>query len=205
MGRALPNSGTDPGEGGIRTVCARNVERPFQRAESNRRHASDAIFYVSGSHVSDMATSEALLVGRERDRAVKLVGGFAAFVALAMVAAVVADLVDATVAATLTERVVPLLVFYAPAPVAALGAYARCGGPACLAVGIVPAVVFAVLVAAGALVGVPGVGGGDAPLGSLTVGFAIVGVSGAFLGYCVGVAAAMAADLLGVGSDDAER
>lgn len=151
-----------------------------------------------------MATSEALLVGRQRDRAVKLVGGFAAVVAVAMVAAVVADSADAPVAATLTERAVPLLLFYAPAPVAALGAYARCGGPACLAVGIVPAVVFGGLVVVGTLFGVPGVGAADGPLGSLTVGFAAVGLTGAFLGYCVGVAAAMVGDLLGIGGDGDE-
>lgn len=150
-----------------------------------------------------MATSESLLVGRQRDRAVKLVGGFATVVAVAMIAAIAADAVDAPVAAVLTERAVPLLLFYAPAPVAALGAYARCGGPACLAVGVVPAAVFACLVVIGTLVGVSGVSAGNAPFGSLTVGFALVGVTGAFLGYCVGVAAAMFTDLLGIGGDDA--
>ncbi|MBP1923526.1 hypothetical protein J2751_002568 [Halorubrum alkaliphilum] len=146
-----------------------------------------------------MATSEALLVGRRRDRAVTLVVGFAAVVAVAMVAAVAADWADARIAATLTERAVPLLLFYAPAPVAALGAYTRCGGPACLAVGVVPAVVFAGLVVVGTLFGIPGVGAADGPFGSLTGGFAAVGLTGAFIGYCVGVAAAMVTDLFGIG------
>ncbi|MES3159986.1 MAG: hypothetical protein PPP55_00270 [Halorubrum sp.] len=150
-----------------------------------------------------MATSEALLVGDRRDLAIKLVGGFAAVVVLAMVAAVVADVADARFASMLTERAVPTLLFYAPAPVAALGAYARCGGPACLAVGFVPAVAFAALVAFGTVLGIPGVEGVDESLGSVTIGVALVGVSGAFLGYCVGVAAAMAADVLGLGTDDA--
>ena len=93
----------------------------------------------------------------------------------------------------------PLLVFYAPAPIAAVGGYARCGGPACLAVGAVPGVVFAGLVAVGTVVGVPGVGPGDAPLGGVMMAFATIGLSGAFVGYCAGVTAALVADLAGIG------
>ncbi len=152
-----------------------------------------------------MATSEALLVGRNSRLAVRLVGGFTVAVALAMIAAILADLADARIAATLTEQAVPLLLFYAPAPVAALGAYARCGGPACLAVGVVPAAVFAALVVVGSLIGIPGMGGVDAPLGSLSIGLALVGVTGAFVGYCVGVAAAMIGDLAGFGGDADDR
>ena len=146
-----------------------------------------------------MTTTEALLLGRRRRLAVTMVAGFAAVVALALASAIVADLADLQGAAALVDRLVPLLVFYAPAPIAAAGAYARCGGPACLAVGIVPAVVFAALVLVGSVLGVPGVGAADAPLGGLTVSFALVGVSGAFVGYCAGVTAAMLADLAGIG------
>ena len=146
-----------------------------------------------------MTTTEALLLGRRRRLAVTMVAGFAAVVALALASAIVADLADLQGAAALVDRFVPLLVFYAPAPIAAAGAYARCGGPACLAVGIVPAVVFAALVLVGSVLGVPGVGAADAPLGGLTVSFALVGVSGAFVGYCAGVTAAMLADLAGIG------
>ncbi|WP_418284268.1 hypothetical protein [Halorubrum sp. DTA46] len=151
-----------------------------------------------------MATTEALLLGRRRGLAVTMVVGFAAVVALALATALVAELADIPAAAALTDRIIPLLVFYAPAPIAAAGAYARCGGPACLAVGVVPALVFAGLVLIGTVVGVPGVGGGDAPLWSVATSFALLGVSGAFVGYCAGVTAALLVDLVGFGSGEAE-
>jgi len=152
-----------------------------------------------------MTTTKALLIGQRRRLALTMVGGFAGLVALALAVAVVADLADIRTAAAVTDRLVPLLVFYAPAPIAAAGAYARCGGPACLTVGVVPAVVLAALVVVGTVFGVPGVGGGDAALGGVTLSFALVGLSGAFIGYCAGVTAALLADLAGIGGgDDAE-
>ena len=151
-----------------------------------------------------MSTTEALLLGRRRGLAVTMIVGFAAIVALALATALVAELADIPTATALTDRIIPLLVFYAPAPIAAAGAYARCGGPACLAVGVVPAAVFAGLVLVGTVVGVPGVGGGDAPLRSVATSFALLGVSGAFVGYCAGVTAALLADLAGFGSSGDE-
>ncbi|MDB9252583.1 hypothetical protein [Halorubrum ezzemoulense] len=141
-----------------------------------------------------MSTTRALLVGRRRGRAVGLVVGFAGVVALVLVAAFVAESVGATTAAALTDRLLPPLVFYAPGPLAAAGAYARCGGPACLTVGVVPAVVLV-----GTVVGVPGVNGGNPALGDVTVSFAAIGLSSAFVGYCAGVTAVLAADMLGFG------
>lgn len=148
-----------------------------------------------------MSTTEALLLGRRRKLAVTMVVGFAAVVALSLVVALVADLADLGTASALTDRAIPLLVFYAPAPVAAAGAYARCGGPACLAVGVVPAVVFAALVIIGTVFGVPGVGGGDATLGGIALSFGLIGLTGAFVGYCAGVTAALLVDLLGDGAN----
>jgi hypothetical protein len=145
-----------------------------------------------------MTTAEALLIGRRRRLALTMVGGFAAVVALSVALAVVAERADIASAAALTDRVVPLLVFYAPAPIAAAGGYARCGGPACLAVGAVPAVVLSALVVVGTVFGVPGVGG-ESPFGGVTVAFATIGLSGAFVGYCAGVTAALVADLAGIG------
>ena len=145
-----------------------------------------------------MTTAEALLIGRRRRLALTMVGGFAAVVALSVAVAVVAERADIASAAALTDRIVPLLVFYAPAPIAAVGGYARCGGPACLAVGAVPAVVLTALVVVGTVFGVPGVGG-ESPLGGVTVAFAAIGLSGAFVGYCAGVTAALVADLAGLG------
>ncbi|MDB2270300.1 MULTISPECIES: hypothetical protein [Halorubrum] len=146
-----------------------------------------------------MSTTRALLVGRRRGRAVGLVVGFAGVVALVLVAAFVAESVGATTAAALTDRLLPPLVFYAPGPLAAAGAYARCGGPACLTVGVVPAVVLGGFVLVGTVVGVPGVNGGNPALGDVTVSFAAIGLSSAFVGYCAGVTAVLAADMLGFG------
>ncbi|MDZ5812178.1 hypothetical protein U4E84_12585 [Halorubrum sp. AD140] len=140
-----------------------------------------------------MTTTEALLIGRRRRLALTMVGGFAGVVALAVAAAVIADLADLSTATALTDRLVPLLVFYAPAPIAAVGGYARCGGPA---------LVFAALVVVGTVFGVPGVGPGDDPLGGVTMAFAAVGLSGAFIGYCAGVTVALLADLAGYGNGD---
>jgi hypothetical protein len=149
-----------------------------------------------------MTTTEALLIGRRRRLALTMVGGFAALVALSLAVGIVAERAGIPTAAALTDRIVPLLVFYAPAPIAAAGGYARCGGPACLAVGAVPAVVLAALVVVGTVFGVPGVGAGDSPLGGVTMAFAAIGLSGAFVGYCAGVTAALLADLAGFGSGD---
>lgn len=151
-----------------------------------------------------MTTTRALLIGRRRGLAVTMVVGFAVVVALSVAVAIVAERADMRTASALTDHIVPLLAFYAPAPLAAAGGYARCGGPACLAVGVVPAVVFAALVLAGTVFGVPGVGGGGSPIGGVTLAFAAVGLSGAFVGYCAGVTAALLADLVGFrnGSDE---
>ena len=151
-----------------------------------------------------MPTTKALLVGRRRGLAVGLVVGFAGVVTLALVAAFLAESADATGVSALTDRLLPLLVFYAPGPLAAAGAYARCGGPACLTVGVVPAFVLGGFVLLGTVVGVPGVNGGTPAIGDVTVSFAAIGVSSAFVGYCGGVTAVLAADLLGLGSDGDE-
>ncbi|TKX85560.1 hypothetical protein EXE43_12965 [Halorubrum sp. SS5] len=151
-----------------------------------------------------MPTTKALLLGRRRDRAVGLVVGFAGAVALALVAAFLAESAGVTTASALTDRLLPLLVFYAPGPLAAAGAYARCGGPACLAVGVVPAAVLGGFVLLGTVVGVPGINGGNPAIGDVTVSFAAVGVTSAFVGYCAGVTAVLAADLLGVGSGEGD-
>ena len=151
-----------------------------------------------------MPTTKALLFGGRRDRAVGLVVGFAGAVALALVAAFLAESAGATTASALTDRLLPLLVFYAPGPLAAAGAYARCGGPACLALGVVPALVLGGFVLLGTVVGVPGVNGGNPAIGDVTVSFAAIGVTSAFVGYCAGVTAVLAADLVGLGTGDGD-
>ncbi|RLM81562.1 hypothetical protein D3D02_18965, partial [Halobellus sp. Atlit-38R] len=61
-----------------------------------------------------MPITKALLLGRRRGRAVGLVVGFAGAVALALVAAFLAESAGVTTGSALTDRVLPLLVFYAP-------------------------------------------------------------------------------------------
>ncbi|RLM70523.1 hypothetical protein [Halorubrum sp. Atlit-26R] len=152
-----------------------------------------------------MPTTKALLFGRRRDRAVGLVVGFAGVVTLALVAAFLGESADVATATALTDRLLPLLVFYAPGPLAAAGAYARCGGPACIAVGVVPALVLGGFVLLGTLVGVPGVNGGNPAIGDVTVSFAAIGVTSAFVGYCAGVTAVLAADVLGFEGSDGDE
>lgn len=148
-----------------------------------------------------MTTTKALLFGGRRERAIGLVVGFSVAVGAVAAVTLLASAVDLRPVATLSARTLPVLVVYAPAPIAAVGAYARCGGPACLAVGVVPVVVLAVLLAVASAIGAPGVAGGAwvaKPTGSFLVG----SVASAFVGFCAGVTAALVADLVGIRSDD---
>ncbi len=149
-----------------------------------------------------MASSEALLVGRRPDRALGLIGGFAVAVAVTVLAVLVADLGDLPTATAVLDGVVPLIVFYAPAPLAALGAYLRCGGPACLAIGVVPATVLLVVVPVGTVLGVPGVADGSMIPAEAPISLALVGLTSAFLGFCAGVTAALVADVVGIASGE---
>ena len=150
-----------------------------------------------------MTTTKALLFGRGRGRAVGLVVGFTVAVGLVASATLVASAVDHWSVATLSARTLPVVAVYAPAPIAAVGAYARCGGPACLAVGVVPVVVLGALLAVGSALGAPGVDGGTW-VADLTGSFLARSVASAFVGYCAGVTAALVADLVGVGSGEGE-
>ncbi len=147
-----------------------------------------------------MASSEALLVGCRRDRAIGLVGGFAVAITVAVLAGLVADLADLQTAAAVLDGALPLIVFYVPAPLAALGAYLRCGGPACLALGVVPAVVLVAVALVGSAIGISGVVNGGTVLLETSVSLALVGLTGAFVGFCAGVTATLVADVVGVGS-----
>lgn len=158
---------------------------------------SDGSLSGSAGNAVCMATTEALLFGRRRGRSLAFVAGVTAAVVLALVASLVAQVASPEHPATrvLHENAVPLLLFYAPAPLAAAGGYARCGGPACLAVGVVPAVVFGALVFVGGVVGLPSVAS-DAPVWGVTLAYALAGLSSAFVGYCAGVTGAVVVDLV---------
>ncbi|MFC5135736.1 MULTISPECIES: hypothetical protein [Haloferacaceae] len=147
-----------------------------------------------------MTTTEALLFGRRRERAIGLVVGFSVAVGAVAAVTLLASAVDLRPVATLSARTLPVLVVYAPAPIAAVGAYARCGGPACLAVGVVPVVLLGALLAVASTIGAPGVAGG-AWVVELTGSFLIGSVASAFVGFCAGVTAALVVDLVGIRSD----
>ena len=55
-----------------------------------------------------------------------------------------------------------------------------------LAVGLVPAAFFATVAIVGVVVGLPGVGGGDAPLWTITLAFATVSIVAAVVGFAAG-------------------
>ncbi|RAW43945.1 hypothetical protein DQW50_16950 [Halorubrum sp. 48-1-W] len=146
-----------------------------------------------------MTATKALLFGGRRERAIGLVVGFSVAVAAVTAATLVASAVDLRPLETLSSRTLPVLVVHAPAPIAAVGAYARCGGPACLAVGVIPVVVLGSFLAVTGAIGAPGVDG-SAWVAELTGSFLIRGVSSAFVGFCAGVTTALLADLVGFGS-----
>ncbi|SMO76566.1 hypothetical protein [Halorubrum cibi] len=147
-----------------------------------------------------MTTTKALLFGRRRERAVGLVVGFTVAVGLVAAVTLVASAIDHRTVTTLSARTLPFVAVYAPAPIAAVGAYARCGGPACLAVGVVPVVVLGASLAVASAIGVSGVDG--VWIAELTGSFLTHSVASAFVGFCAGVTAALVADLVGIGSSE---
>jgi hypothetical protein len=77
----------------------------------------------------------------------------------------------------------PAALFYAPPFVAAASAFHGGGFPASLAVGLAPGVLFALVVGGLDLVG--HTAPGEAPIWALAVGFGLLGVIGALLGFGV--------------------
>ena len=119
-----------------------------------------------------------------------VIGGFAALVLATLLAVVATNVLEP---ANPVRRVVydvgfPFVLFYAPGLAAALAAYLRCGAVTGLAVGLVPAAFFATVAIVGVGVGLPGVGGGDAPLWSITLAFATVSIVAAVVGFVAGTA-----------------
>ena len=88
------------------------------------------------------------------------------------------------------------MLFYAPGVVAAIGASFRCGAATCLGIGLIPAGLFASIAVVGAVLGLPGVGGGDAPLWSITLAFATISIAAATVGYVLGTAGHFGAAIL---------
>lgn len=117
-----------------------------------------------------------------------VIGGFAALVLATLLAVVATNVLEP---ANPVRRVVydvgfPFVLFYAPGLAAALAAYLRCGAVTGLAVGLVPAAFFATVAIVGVVVGLPGVGGGDAPLWTITLAFATVSIVAAVVGFAAG-------------------
>ncbi len=144
-----------------------------------------------------MVTTEALLFGDRPSKSVSLVVTYAAITMTALVGAAFAGTVspDSPVTTLLRQDLLSVVLFAAPGLIALGGSYARCGAPACLAVGLVPGVSVAVLTVT---VGILDVLAGGTP--GVTLGFAFagsvayVGLLRAFLGYCGGLTVALLVD-----------
>ena len=114
-----------------------------------------------------------------------MIAGFAALVLATLLAVVVTNVLEPAnpVRRLVSDVGAPFVLFYAPGLAAALAAYLRCGAVTGLAVGLVPAAFFAIV---GGVVGLPGVGGGDAPLWSIMLAFATVSIVAAVVGFVAG-------------------
>ncbi|WP_096390614.1 hypothetical protein [Halopenitus persicus] len=146
-----------------------------------------------------MVTTKSLLFGAGRRRGLSLIGACAAVTAITVLAVLALGAVAPShpAAVFLADDALPSILLYLPAPIALVGAYSRCGAPACLAVGVVPGIVFGAIVVVGGLLGVPGTGADATALGlsiGLSIGFSVVGLSSAFIGYCTGITAVLALD-----------
>ncbi|AFZ74717.1 hypothetical protein [Natronobacterium gregoryi] len=138
-----------------------------------------------------MATVRHELVwGRPGAPRLELVGGFAVIVVATLLATVATNTLgtDNPIRRVVYDAGLPAVLFYAPGVVGAVGAYLRCGAATCLAVGFVPATFFALVAIVGSVFGLPGVGGGDAPLWSITVAFATIALVAAVVGFLAGTA-----------------
>lgn len=133
-------------------------------------------------------TTEELMWGRSAAPRLELVGGFALLVAGTLIAMALTNVLAAEhpLRRVLHDIGLPLVLFYAPGGVTAIGGYLRCGATTCFVVGVLPATAFAVAATVGAVLGVPGVGGGDAPLWSITLAFAAISLVFATIGFTAG-------------------
>ncbi|WP_327052096.1 hypothetical protein [Halomicrococcus gelatinilyticus] len=116
----------------------------------------------------------------------RFVGGFAVVVLGLLLVVVVGQHVPGVrpVARAVYDPLLPAVLFLAPPVVSAASAYRGGSVLASLAVGLTPALLFGLVVAASqALVGAET---GDAPLWAVVVVFATVGIAGAVTGYVVG-------------------
>ena len=118
----------------------------------------------------------------------RVIAGFAALVLATLLAVVVTNVLEPAnpVRRLVSDVGAPFVLFYAPGLAAALAAYLRCGAVTGLAVGLVPAASFATVAIVGGVVGLPGVGGGDAPLWSIMLAFATVSIVAAVVGFVAG-------------------
>ena len=132
--------------------------------------------------------TEELVWGRSEAPRLELVGGFALLVAVTLIAMAFSNALatEHPLRRALHDIGLPVVLFYAPGGVTAIGGYLRCGAATCLVVAVLPVSVFAVVAAVGAVLGVPGVGGGDAPLWSITLAFAAISFGFATIGFIAG-------------------
>ncbi|WIV67601.1 hypothetical protein [Natrialbaceae archaeon AArc-T1-2] len=135
------------------------------------------------------ATGREIIWGSPTAPRVEVIGGFAVLVLITLITTVATNGLgtDHPVRRFFYDVGLPVILFYAPGAAAAVGAYLRCGAVTCLVVGLIPAAFFVVVAVVGSTVGAPGVGGGDAPLWSITLAFATISMITAGVGFVVGV------------------
>ena len=133
-------------------------------------------------------TMEELVWGRSEAPRLELVGGFTLLVVGTLIAMALTNLLatEHPLRRALHDIGLPLVLFYAPGGATAIGGYLRCGAATCLVVAVLPATVFALVAVVGSALGVPGVGGGDAPLSSITLAFAAISLIFATIGFIAG-------------------
>lgn len=120
-----------------------------------------------------------------------LVVGFGAVVLGTLVAWVVTNLFepDNVLRQLVQHTLVPLVFFYLPALPAGLAGYLRAGFVTGIAIGAIPAALFVSTAVFGTIVPLPGVGGGDAPLWTITMAFAAISLVTATVGFFLGTSA----------------
>jgi len=106
------------------------------------------------------------------------VGGYALIVFVLLVVAALGEGSGPT-----DTFLLPAALFYAPPLVSAVSAFRGGGFPASLAVGLAPGILFALVLGGLDLVG--HTAPGEAPIWALAVGFGLLGVIGALLGFGV--------------------
>lgn len=132
-----------------------------------------------------------LLVGRAEAPRATLAGGFGFIVLSSLVALMLTNalLTGHPIREVIQTIVLPVVLFYLPGLVSFVASVLRSGLATSLVIGAIPAALFVTVAILGTILAVPGVGGGDAPLWSITVAFAATSLLSATIGFVGGALA----------------